>query len=68
MSVISKELRKKLVDKLDTLIKLKGVGEVADGPILNLMVKTIDKYVLTKLSLDMQETIVEFLEDFLDEE
>lgn len=66
--MIPKELRKKLVDKLDDMIKLKGVGEMMDGPALNLAIKTLDKYYISKKSLDFQENVVEAIKEFVEED
>ena len=65
---VPKELRKAAVKKLDDMIVLKGVGEVMDGPALSLAIKTIDKYILSKRSLDVQDIVNEFLQAFVDEE
>ncbi len=62
------ELLDKLVEKLDDAHKATGIIEALDGPLIRLAIKTIDKHLLSKQSLDVQDAVIEFLEEFVQEE
>ncbi len=66
--ILTKTVEDKLGQKLDDLIKLKGVWEAIDGIAFRLSIKGIDDIFADKIRDDYQEEIQDLITEIIDEQ
>jgi hypothetical protein len=68
MGFISKELTRKVAQRLDNLIKLKGIAEVVDGPIIKIALDLFDETLGDNVPIEYRDDILALLEAFANDD
>jgi hypothetical protein len=68
MGFISKDLTRRVAQRLDNLIRLKGIAELVDGPVLKLAIDLFDETLGDRVPIEYRDDIIVLLEAFADDD